>query len=641
MTKKKRKKILYISGGILALIIILLVWQGSRGPEPVYSTVEALRASLLQTVSETGTVKPLKKLDLNFPQVGKISKIEVAVGDRVVKGQVLAELENDSLLIREQEAIAALDLAVNNKNKLISGATATEIAVMQAQVNQARSAYQGASEDYSRTLASVEETIRQAEKRLADLEDKTANTPTALEQSVVAAQLNLENGRATYQQSINNSENNFLTSADYSVSIANTAIDKVATVLDDEDLNNVFSIKNLSYKNQTEFYYDQAKGLRSAAEAALDAARIDGTEEKFNALNVAVSSYLNSTFKAANNCYSALENSIVYASLTQTEMDSFKASISAQITAVNAGVSSLQGAKYNLDNSFLSYKNNIASLSEALRQVEVNLSDGLLAAQNSLSSARLTGDKQINAAKMSMNNAKETWGVAERQLSKLKAPARFEDINLADAQIKQAQANLDLVKKQQEDSILKAPIDGQIVSLNYEMGEQFSAAKPMFSMLTENDFEIEVDISETDISKIKVGDFTEITFDAFGENYKFDGKVYSVEPSATVIQGVIYYKVKITIATPSEDSPANDKFSAIKPEMTANITINTDRRDEALVVPGRAVVDKNGQGKFVRVLEGKTVKEVPVSIGLSGDEGLVEIIQGEINPGDLIITFIK
>ena len=641
MTKKKRKKILYISGGILALIIILLVWQGSRGPEPVYSTVEALRASLLQTVSETGTVKPLKKLDLNFPQVGKISKIEVAVGDRVVKGQVLAELENDSLLIREQEAIAALDLAVNNKNKLISGATATEIAVMQAQVNQARSAYQGASEDYSRTLASVEETIRQAEKRLADLEDKTANTPTALEQSVVAAQLNLENGRATYQQSINNSENNFLTSADYSVSIANTAIDKVATVLDDEDLNNVFSIKNLSYKNQTEFYYDQAKGLRSAAEAALDAARIDGTEEKFNALNVAVSSYLNSTFKAANNCYSALENSIVYASLTQTEMDSFKASISAQITAVNAGVSSLQGAKYNLDNSFLSYKNNIASLSEALRQVEVNLSDGLLAAQNSLSSARLTGDKQINAAKMSMNNAKETWGVAERQLSKLKAPARSEDINLADAQIKQAQANLDLVKKQQEDSILKAPIDGQIVSLNYEMGEQFSAAKPMFSMLTENDFEIEVDISETDISKIKVGDFTEITFDAFGENYKFDGKVYSVEPSATVIQGVIYYKVKITIATPSEDSPANDKFSAIKPEMTANITINTDRRDEALVVPGRAVVDKNGQGKFVRVLEGKTVKEVPVSIGLSGDEGLVEIIQGEINPGDLIITFIK
>jgi HlyD family secretion protein len=640
MSKKNKKRWLII-GGAIFVVVVLIIWQSNKKPQPVYSTATVVQGDLIQTVSETGTLKPLRELELNFPQTGKIGKIEARVGDKVVKDQILAELDYSSLLIKEQEAQANFDLALANKDKLTRGATASEIAVLQAQANQAKSAYEGAANDYDNTRASVAETISQAEKKLSDLEDTGAATPTALEQAVTIAALNLANGRTSYQQAIDNGENNFLTAAGYDISVANTALDKIWGILEDEDLENIFSVKNVVYKSATENYYNQAKSLKSAADNVLSAARLEGSENNFNLLNTAVAAYLNETFNALNSCYSGLEYTISSAAMTQTELDAFKASVNTQIAAVNTGLSSLQTAKYNLDNAFLTYRNNVASLTQALAQAEVNLSEGLTTARNTLSSARLTGDKQIAAAKAAMDSAKEAWGVADRQLTKLKAPARSEDLSSVEAQVRQAQASLDLIKKQQADSILKAPIDGQIVGLNYEVGEQFSAAQPVFVLLTENNFEIETDISETDISKIKVNDEAVITFDALGESHKFTGTVYSVEPSATVIQGVIYYKVKVSLSAPAFDDPSFALFSFIKPEMTANIVINTDRRDNVLIVPGRAIVDRNGQGQFVRILEGKTVREVPVTVGLRGDEGLVEIVDGDLRSGELAVTFVK
>jgi HlyD family secretion protein len=639
---KKIKKKWWIIGGIILIAVALFIWQGSKKPQPVYSTEAVIKGNLVQTVSETGTLKPLKQLELNFLQSGKITKINVKVGDKVVKDQVLAELDYSSLLIKEQEAQASLDLALTNKEKLVRGATASEIAVLTAQVSQAKAAYEGAAKDYDNTIKSAAENISQAAKKAADLTDTTSATPTALEQAVIIAQLNLSSGSASYEQAKNNSISNFLNSADYSISVANTALDKIETVLNDDDLDNIFSVKNMVYKSNTENDRTSARSLKVAADNALSVAKISGTENNFNALNSAVTTYLNATFKALNDCYSGLENTITSSTLTQAELDAFKTNINAQITTVNASITAAQSAKYSLDNAFLSYKTNIASLNEALRQAEVNLSDGTINAQNTLATARLSGEKQTAAAKSGMDSAREAWGVADRQLAKLRAAARSEDLSSAEAQVRQAQANLDMIKKQEQDSVLKAPINGQIVSVNYEVGEQFSAAKAVFTLLTENSFEIEADISETDISKIKVNDEAIITFDALGEDHKFKGAVFSVEPGATIIQGVIYYKVKISLASPTADDPNFNLFPSIKPEMTANVIINTDRRDNALIVPGRAVIDKNGQGQFVRILDGgKTVREVPVTVGLRGDEGLVEIKSGDLKPGELAVTFVK
>jgi len=74
--------------------------------------------------------------------------------------------------------------------------------------------------------------------------------------------------------------------------------------------------------------------------------------------------------------------------------------------------------------------------------------------------------------------------------------------------------------------------------------------------------------------------------------------------------------------------------------MTANVTIITAERDNVVKVPARAIIDKDDGTKIVRLLKDNQLQEVPVTVGLRGDEGLVEVTSG-VNPGDQVVTFIK
>ncbi|MDD5071910.1 MAG: efflux transporter periplasmic adaptor subunit, partial [Patescibacteria group bacterium] len=72
----------------------------------------------------------------------------------------------------------------------------------------------------------------------------------------------------------------------------------------------------------------------------------------------------------------------------------------------------------------------------------------------------------------------------------------------------------------------------------------------------------------------------------------------------------------------------------------ANVIITTASRENVLIMPSRAVIEKNNGERYVRILVGKTVVEEPVKIGLRGDGGMVEVLSG-VKEGDQVITFIK
>jgi multidrug efflux pump subunit AcrA (membrane-fusion protein) len=74
--------------------------------------------------------------------------------------------------------------------------------------------------------------------------------------------------------------------------------------------------------------------------------------------------------------------------------------------------------------------------------------------------------------------------------------------------------------------------------------------------------------------------------------------------------------------------------------MTANVVITTAQKDNVLIMPSRAVVQKNGGGKFVRVLVNGVIQETQATTGLRGDEGMVEVLSG-VKEGDEVVTFIK
>lgn len=634
MIKKRIKKIIIFVIVIIVLISIYFTFSKKKVVE--YSTSPVVRGSLLQTVSETGSLKSANKINLGFANSGKIAKISVKTGETVKKDQLLAELDYSALVIEEKESRARLEVAQANLNKLVSGAAYEQIAVSQANAKKAETAYVSSLIELEKIKKTVTEEISQAEKNLNDLQSNTSYDVTTYEKAVDVARTSLNNTISTYRQARENKQDALLSTLESEQADANTALDNIYTILNDSDAETVLSIKNTNYLTNTINTRIDAKNLLTTAKSSLLSAKASPVKANIDNAIINTMSALNKTFDSLKYCFTALEYSITSSQLSQTELDAYKTNINTNMTTISASIANVQTADQNLQTAKLNYDTNVASAEESLSQAEVNLDNAIITASNSLNTAKVNGDQKIAAAQASVDSLLKAWEVSKTQLAEIKAPARREDIALNQAQIRQAEAAMEAVTKKIENSIIKSPIDGVITEINYEEGEQVSANMPIVSLLSMNNYEIEVDISEADIAKLNIDNPAEITLDSFGDEIKFSGKVYFIEPAETIIQDVIYYKAKI-------EFNSNDNYkkysSRIKTGMTANIIITANEKKNVLMIPVRAVIQKNGNGKIVRTLENGQLKEVKVATGLKGDEGMIEIVSG-LKEGDQVITLI-
>lgn len=244
----------------------------------------------------------------------------------------------------------------------------------------------------------------------------------------------------------------------------------------------------------------------------------------------------------------------------------------------------------------------------------------IVAAKNEIATLKIQNENNINVAKASIDSAKSNLSIQEANLSSIKATPRDVDVAYYRAALSQVKAN-------REKALLYSPIDGVISKINKNPGELVSPGDVAINIISPH-YEIKIDIPETDVVKLTIGDETEITFDALGPDTKFKGKVLTIEPASTEIQDVVYYKVKISIEN-------NDE--RVKPGMTANVLINTEKRSDVLYLPYRSILSEQKDGrKYVKVLLNGVVTEKDVLLGLKGDGGLVEILSG-IDQGEEIV----
>lgn len=259
-------------------------------------------------------------------------------------------------------------------------------------------------------------------------------------------------------------------------------------------------------------------------------------------------------------------------------------------------------------------------------------------AQQTIASTELTNESNINAARSILDAAQSQVYEAEGSLQsakdklvQIKAPPQKADLALAQAQLDQAEAVLVKTRQELDKASLVASCNGIIANIMKEEGEMVRTmtADPAIALICKGEFQIEVDIPEVDVAKIKIQDAAEIILDAFSE-YQFAGKIIEIDPAETIIQGVVYYKVTVSFVKSEQ---------GIKSGMTANVDIITEAKKNVLIIPQRAVLTNNGQ-KYVRILQGEEIKEVGIETGIRGNLGEIEIVSG-LEQGDKIITFVK
>lgn len=156
-------------------------------------------------------------------------------------------------------------------------------------------------------------------------------------------------------------------------------------------------------------------------------------------------------------------------------------------------------------------------------------------------------------------------------------------VEIARADLTVAQANLELAKADLDNSVIRAPIDGIVLSRTAEVGQIVASslnAPVLFTLAGDlSKMDLQVDIDEADIGRIAPGNDATFTVDAF-PGRSFPARIAQVRYAPETTDNVVTYKAVLTVENPD---------GLLRPGMTATATITVASVDDSLIVPNAAL----------------------------------------------------
>lgn len=223
------------------------------------------------------------------------------------------------------------------------------------------------------------------------------------------------------------------------------------------------------------------------------------------------------------------------------------------------------------------------------------------------------------------------------------------DLAVAQANVKQARAGRDQAEQNLRFTTIVSPIDGVVISRNVDVGQTVAAAlqAPTLFTIAQDLTRMQVDtnVAEADIGKIRAGMPVEFTVDAHPER-TFGGRVRQVRDNAQTLQNVVTYDAVVDVD--------NDE-RLLKPGMTANVTFAHTERTDVLRVPNAALRFKP-EAAVLPVMTDASIaavsrrdertlwilragRAVPLGVRIGITDGTsTEIVAGDVRAGDHVIV---
>lgn len=303
----------------------------------------------------------------------------------------------------------------------------------------------------------------------------------------------------------------------------------------------------------------------------------------------------------------------------------------------------------------------------------VNEGDVLMTIKNdALDSAVSEAQRAVAAAQEDLNNAKVALAAAQAapttdsdgSTGPSDANANANAVSTAQRNLASAQAALEQATAKAAERTVKAPSSGSIVELNAKVGatvtggmimgeSDTSGSKQCMQIADLSKMKVTVQVGEKDIAKIAVGQSANVTYPAFPDIVS-QGTVTAIasvanSDSGSGSGGSVTFSVDILIEAPD---------SRLKPGMTAEVSVVTEKLDDVVMVPTMALMTEDGERYYVNLAtdsKGKKTRRVKVTVVTQNDnEAVVGKTQvkrddqgNEINPdvpvtklrdGDTIVT---
>lgn len=227
----------------------------------------------------------------------------------------------------------------------------------------------------------------------------------------------------------------------------------------------------------------------------------------------------------------------------------------------------------------------IAEIDPSLFNASVEQSQGnYLSAEANLQKAKVTladAERTFNRNKKMLADGIISQGdfdVAETALQSAKASVKAAEGALTQAHGSRMQANTNL-----RYSTIRSPVDGVVISRAIDVGQTVAASfqtPTLFTIAQDlTKMQIEVSVDEADISRIQLHQKAGFTVDSYPEQ-TFRGKVVQIRSAPIITQNVVTYVVVVNV---------DNSDMKLKPGMTANVSVEVAKKDDALKLPPAAL----------------------------------------------------
>jgi HlyD family secretion protein len=301
----------------------------------------------------------------------------------------------------------------------------------------------------------------------------------------------------------------------------------------------------------------------------------------------------------------------------------------------------LQKARASLDATRASQASGAASRQSSVTSAEGNVAQ----AQQSLSEARTTLNAQeqlavigavsqqalndarnaVTKAELDLASARSSAAASRTQLS-TNASSDAENLRSAQIAVQQAQASLETAQQARTSLKVYAPITGVVSAVSATEGAVLASAAGLLTLMDDSTLELPVQVDETEIAGVKVGQPASVTLDAV-DGETFTGRVVRVSPAATQSSGISVFTATVRLPNPD---------GVLRAGMTAEAEI-VQSEDQGLIVPQKAIETVRTR-HYVQVQGAAGTELERVRVELGDTDGTNTVIKSGLTPGQEVVV---
>ena len=591
-------------GRLVAVALVVAVGGGallasranSQPPKQELRTQAVTKGSVTQSVAVSGSVAASGQTKLAFKTNGRVSALYVAVGQQVTAGQALATIDATDLQNALQQAQQNLKSAQLSYQKTVQSAgdaqrtleqtqqsTQNDIATAQQNLAKLKTNYTTAKGNALSFGPTIYTDLGSFQGNLATLKTSVDVVLNDIDNAFRSGNLGLneQNDVKSAQNSMNSAYSPLSSAQTLADSVLKPSIDDLQRALD--NIGAAIAEFDAALATGSDTSRASADFQRAMSEYSLASSRLSGAIDSVNTPLGSIASNVSAAQASLNTANTRTDTNLAK---TRTDLATVLTSVTSEQQLAS------------------STKSKISQAGTALQTVNDAVTGSIANAQANIDAAVLRAQQSVQSAQTAVAN--QPLNIATAQTN----------VDNAATAVQTAQANLDA-------ATLTAPSSGVVASIASAVGE--NAASPLLVLANTSALVLRGTAGEADVAKLKLGLVANVTVDAVGSGTRMTGRITSLDPVATIQQGVPVYGVDVTIDLPN---------ASVKPGMTGTANVIIASRQGVLVVPNLAIRSTSGR-RYVQVLKDGEAVDTDVTFGIANDT-VTEVTNG-LAEGDLVV----